>query len=235
MIIFVLTHFLMHGVMTELNFASYVCAIHPALLKHSEKEDAALFLLASVTGQLPEPKEDEKKTNLKKDGSLDRMLRGAVPVPEEIRLATASPEVVKGVTAYFRKEVARDINPHLKADLVDSFRVLIDKDITIPDAKKEQLMALQAGEDLELFLAETFVYAINRFGKLSTADGEQKISIPLLVFTFLFGLAIYACTMFTMVKLGAVSQPLLVFAFFFAIVLFIFLIGFYFFLWRRDI
>ncbi len=37
----------MHGVMTELNFASYAGAIHPALLKHSEKEDAALFLLAS--------------------------------------------------------------------------------------------------------------------------------------------------------------------------------------------
>ena len=45
MIIFLLTHFLMHGVMAELNFASYAGAIHPALLKHSEKEDAALFLI----------------------------------------------------------------------------------------------------------------------------------------------------------------------------------------------
>ncbi len=96
-------------------------------------------------------------------------------------------------------------------------------------------MALQSGEDLELFLAETFVYAINRFGKLSTADGEQKISIPLLVFTFLFGLAVYACTMYAMLQFGEISQPMMAFAFFFAIGLFVFLIGFYFFLWKSKI
>lgn len=222
--------------MTELNFASYVDAIHPALMKHSEKEDAALFLLNSVCGQaIFESAKDGKKKNLKKDGTLGRMLRGVLPVPEEIRLATATPEVQKGVVSYFRNEVAGDINPHLKADLLDSFRVLIDKDITIPDSKRESLIALQAGQDLELFLAETFVYAINRFSKPAAEDGKQKISIPLLIFTFLFGISIYACTMYTMMKTGDISQPLMAFAFFFAIGLFLFLIGFYFFLWRRDI
>lgn len=213
--------------MTELNFATYVDAIHPALMKHSEKEDAALFLLQSVCVQ--------DKKNLKKDGTLGRMLRGVLPVPEDIRLATASPEVVEGVVSYFHTQVAQDINPHLKADLMDSFLILIDKDITIPDSKKENLKALHSGEDLELFLAETFVYAINRFSKPSVEEGKQKISIPLLIFTFLFGLSIYACTMYTMLQTGEVSQPLMAFAFFFAIGLFVFLIGFYFFLWRRDI
>lgn len=222
--------------MTELNFASYVDAIHPALMRHSEKEDAALFLLKSVSGQEKvESQKEGKKKNLKKDGSLGRMLRGVLPVPEEIRLATADPEVMKGVVSYFRNEVARDINPHLEADLSDSFRVLIDKDITIPDAKRESLKALQSGEDLPLFLAETFVYAINRFSKPCTEEVNQKISIPLLIFTFLFGISIYVCTMYTMMKVGDLSQPLMAFAFFFAVALFLFLIGFYFFLWRRDI
>ena len=82
------------------------------------------------------------------------------------------------MVSYFRNEVAQDLNPHLKADLLDSFKALIDLDPTIPDSKRESLKVLQGGE---------------------------------------------------------VSQPLMAFAFFFSIGLFVFLIGFYFFLWRRDI
>lgn len=177
----------------------------------------------------------ERKTDMKKDGTLGRMLRGTLPLPEKYRLATANPEVVRGVVAYFRKEVARDINPHLKPDLLDSFRVLIDKDVTIPDSKRESLKALHAGEDLDLFLAETFVYAMNRFSKPDVEDTNTKISIPLLIFTFLFGIAIYICTMYTMIKAEELSQPLMAFAFFFGVALYLFLLGFYFFLWRRDI
>ena len=222
--------------MTELGFATYVEAIRPALMKHSEKEDAALFLLKAVSEQNHVNSQEEgKKKNLKKDGTLGRMLRGALPVPENIRLATAEPEVVHGVVSYFRKEVAHDINPHLKEDMLDSFRVLIDKDVTIPDDKKESLKSLQAGGDLPLFLAETFIYAINRLNKANVEEIHQKISIPLLIFTFFYGIAIYFATMYTILKIGVVSQPLMAFAFFFSLGLFVFLIGFYFFLWRRDI
>lgn len=222
--------------MTELGFATYVEAVRPALMKYSEKEDAALFLLNSVIGQEKVVSQEEgKKKNLKKDGTLGRMLRGVKPVPENLRLATADPEVAKGVVSYFRTEVARDIHPELKDDMRDSFRVLIDKDVTIPDAKRESLKSLLEGEDLPLFLAETFLYAINRFSKTDVEDGHQKISIPLLIFTFFYGIAIYFSTMQVTVKMGAVSQPLMAFAFFFSLGLFVFLIGFYFFLWRKDI
>lgn len=222
--------------MTELSFATYVDAIYPSLMKHSEKEDAALFLLESVREQkIVDSQEEGKKKNPKKDGTLGRMLRGVLPVPEEIRLATADPKVVKGVVSYFRKEVARDINPNLKEDLSDSFRILIEKDITIPDSKRESLESLRAGDDFELFLAETFIYAINRFSKPDIEEGRQKISIPLLIFTFFFGISIFVCTMYTLLKIEEISQPLMAFAFFFSVALYLFLLGFYFFLWRRDI
>ncbi|MBO7603425.1 MAG: hypothetical protein J6S97_03315 [Bacteroidales bacterium] len=222
--------------MTELCFASYVDAIHPALVKHTVKEDAAAFLLESVTGQeIVDSPKGKKKKDLKKDGTLSQLLRGVKPVPEYIRQATVIPEVAKGVVSYFRTQVAQDLNPHLKADLLDSFFVLIDNDITIPEARKESLKALHAGDDLELFLAETFIYAINRVKKPATEEIQQKISIPLLIFTLLYGISIYACTMYTMIKMEEISQPLMAFAFFFSIGLFVFLIGFYFFLWRRDI
>lgn len=208
--------------MMELNFASYVETICPFLMKHSKKEEAALFLLEAVGGQ----------KDMKTDGTLGRLLRGVLPVPEHIRLATATPEGMKAVEAYFRKEVAQDINPHLKADLVHAFNALIVRDTTIPDSKKESFKAL---EDQDQFLAETFIYALNRFHKPAADDTDQRISIPLLIFTFCYGIAIYVCTMYTMVKMGEVSMPLMAFAFFFSIGLFVFLISFYFFLWRRDI
>lgn len=219
--------------MIELNFASYVDTICPFLMRHSKKEEAALFLLEAVCGQQEIALQEQGKTkNLKTDGTLGRLLRGVLPVPENIRLATATPEGMTGVVAYFRSEVAQDINPHLKADLADSFKALIARDTTIPDSKKESLKAL---EDQDLFLAETFIYALNRFHKPVMEDGDQRISIPLLIFTFCFGIAIYACTMYTMIKMGEVSMSLMAFAFFFSIGLFVFLISFYFFLWRRDI
>ena len=222
--------------MTEFSFATYVNALRPALMKHTEKEDAALFLLNAVLGQeIVSSQEEGKKMNLKKNGTLGRLLRGAAPVPENIRLATADPEVVKGVIAYFRNTVAPDLNPHLKDDMQDSFRVLIEKDVTIPDAKRESLKSLHAGEDLPLFLAEAFIYAINRFSKSDVEDGKRKISIPLLVFTFFYGISIYVSTMYVTLKMNAVSQPLMAFAFFFSLGLFVFLISFYFFLWRKDI
>ena len=35
--------------MPELNFVTYVEALRPSLMKHSEKQDAAIFLLNSVS------------------------------------------------------------------------------------------------------------------------------------------------------------------------------------------
>ncbi len=113
-----------------------------------------------------------------------------------------------------------------KEDLLASFLNLIDKD---------DLKSLHAGDDLALFLAETFIYAINRFSQSKAEDGHQRISVPLLVFTFFYAVSIFICTMATIIQLGEVSQPLMAFAFFFSLALFVFLIAFYFFLWRRDI
>ena len=52
------------------------------------------------------------------------------------------------------------------------------------------------------------------------------------VYTFLLS---HKYLIYTLIKMGTFSQALMAFAFFFAIGLFVFLIGFYFFLWRRDI
>ena len=222
--------------MQELNFVTYVNAVRPSLMKHSEKQNAALFLLNAVSGQkLGENTEAEKDFRFSDGSSMDRILRGVQPVPESIRIATARPEVVESAADYFRGEVMQDIHPHLKEEATERLRSLIRGDATIPETRRESLLALSQGDDVGQFLSETFIYAMNRPCNPDSGDSHQKISVSLLVFLFLFGITIYGMTMFTMMKMGTVSQALILFAFFFTVVLFVFLIGFYFFLWRRDI
>jgi len=106
---------------------------------------------------------------------------------------------------------------------------------SIPELKRESLFGILDGGDYARFLSETFIYAINRPFHMDPEEGQQKFSIPFLIFTLVYGISIYGLTMLTIVKTGVFSRALLWFAFFFSIGLFLFFIGFYFFLWRRDI
>ena len=221
--------------MSELSFSYYVETIRPFLMKHAAKEDAAMFLLDSVSKQIADPTEKKNKKYITKDGTLNKILRGVAQVPEDIRLATAKPEVVEGVVNFFREEVMQDLNPNLKDEAVEGFRIYVKTDVSLPDSRKAKLLALLEEGDFAIFLAETFIYVINRPCSRNAEDGHQRISIPLLIFTLLYGLTIYISTLVTIVVTGEFSQALMAFAFFFSIGLFVFLIGFYFFLWRRDI
>ena len=222
--------------MSSLNFSTYVDALRPAFVKHSEKQNAAIFLLNSVSdSKLTEKTEKGKDYELPDGSSLKRVMRGVLPVPENIRAASAKPKTVERAAGYFRNEVMQDIHPHLKDEATERLLKLIHEDITIPETRRESLDALAREDDYGRFLSETFIYAINRPCKPESEELNQKISIPLLIFLFLFGVAIYGMTMWTLVRIGTVSQALMAFAFFFSVALFVFLIGFYFFLWRRDI
>ena len=222
--------------MPELNFVTYVEALRPSLMKHSEKQDAAIFLLNSVSKEkIGEEAAQGKDYTLPDGSSLNRVLRGVLNVPESIRFATARPEIVENAADYFRNEVVQDIHPHLKDEATERLVSLIHGDYTIPEARRESLLKLSQEDDYGLFLSETFIYALNRPFNPNTEDGHQKISIPLLIFLFCFSIAIFGLTIFTFIKMGSVSEALILFAFFYTVVLFVFLIGFYFFLWRRDI
>ena len=226
--------------MAELNFSTYVDAIRPALMKHSGKQDAAIFLLNAVSEQKLGEEEEKKKSpaqdyTLPDGSSLNRVLRGVLPVPESIRHATAKPKVVESAADYFQNDVGQDLHPYLKDEVTEKLLSLIQGDYSIPEARRESLLALSQGNDYRRFLSETFIYAINRPINPNPEDGQQKISIPLLVFLFCFSITVFGMTMYTFIRMNEVSTSLIVFAFFFSVVLFILLIGFYFFLWRRDV
>lgn len=222
--------------MTALNFSTYAEALRPAFIKHTGKQEAAIFLLNAVSEpRLDENTEKGKDYKLPDGSYLNRVLRGVQPVPENIRAASAKPKTAENAAGYFRKEVMQDIHPQLKDEATERLRKLISEDATIPETKKDSLLALAKSDDYSRFLSDTFLYALNRPVSPESENENQKISIALLVFLFLFGVAIYGMTMYTLIKMGTFSQALMAFAFFFAIGLFVFLIGFYFFLWRRDI
>ena len=81
--------------------------------------------------------------------------------------------------AYFKKEVMPDLNPHLKDDTIDKMVKLISIDMTIPESKKKSLMAFHETGDDATFLAEVFLYALNRPNKKQSNTVEYQ-DAPLL-------------------------------------------------------
>lgn len=87
------------------------------------------------------------------------------PVPDSIKQASTIQTVIDGTIDYFRNKVVKDLNPHLKDDTIENFIKFISVDMTIPDSKKKSLIAFHASGDDARFLAEVFLYAVNRPNK----------------------------------------------------------------------
>ena len=87
--------------------------------------------------------------------------------------------VIDATIAYFKKEVISDMNPHLKDDTIEKIIKLICVDTTIPDSKKESLIAFHDAGDDAMFLAEVFLYALNKPNKKQSNTVEYQ-DIPLL-------------------------------------------------------
>ena len=122
--------------MNELNISSYIQTMQPGLMAHDKQEAAGVFLLSAINDQ--EYVADHgfwiDSLDAKK---ISRLVNRLAPVPDEIKQASMIPVVIDATIQYFRDEVMKDLNPHLKDDVIDNFVKLINVDITIPDSKKK--------------------------------------------------------------------------------------------------
>lgn len=164
--------------MDELNISSCIQIMQAGLTTHDKQESAAVFLLGAVNEQkfVIDHSYWTGSLNSKK---ISRLVSRDDPVPDCLRQASSIQEVIDGTIDYFKKEVMSDLNPHLQDDTIDKFVKLIDIDTTIPDSKKKSLMEYhEAGEDAR-FLAEIFLYALNRPNKKHNNTVEYQ-DAPLL-------------------------------------------------------
>ena len=164
--------------MKELNMSSYIQTLQSGLLTHDKQEAAGVFLLSSINDQEYVGDHGYRTDNLSSK-KISKLVSRQDPVPDGIRQASAVKEVMEKTIAYFESKVVPDLNPHLKEDTLEKLKKIISEDPSIPERKKQKLIALYDAEEDGRFLAETFLYALNRPNK-KTDDGVQYEDAPLL-------------------------------------------------------
>ena len=148
------------------------------LMSHDKQEAAGVFLLSSINDQEYVANNGYWTSNL---GSkkISRLVSRDDPVPDGLRQASMHQEVIDETITYFKDKVMKDLNPHLKDDTIDKMIRLIDVDATIPVNKRKSLMSFHEAGDDARFLAEVFLYAINRPNKKQNNTVEYQ-DAPLL-------------------------------------------------------
>lgn len=164
--------------MNELNVSSYIQIMQSGFKTHDKQEAAGVFLLSSINDQEYVANQGYRTSNLSSK-KISRLVSRDDPVPDGLRQASVQQVVIDATIAYFKKEVIPDLNPHLKDDTIDKIVKLIGVDTTIPDSKKKSLMAFHEAGDDATFLAEVFLYALNRPNKKQSNTVEYQ-DVPLL-------------------------------------------------------
>lgn len=164
--------------MNELNISSYIQIMQSGFINHDKQESAGVFLLESINKQDYVADHGYWTSNL---GSkkISRLVSRDDHVPDGLRQASMQQVVIDATVAYFKKEVVPDLNPHLKDDTIDKIIKLICIDTTIPDSKKKSLMAFHEVGDDAKFLADVFLYALNKPNK-KQSDTVEYQDAPLL-------------------------------------------------------
>lgn len=164
--------------MNELNVSSYIQIMQSGFMTHDKQESAGVFLLESINNQDYVAEMGYWTSNLSSK-KISRLVSRDDPVPDGLRQASMQQVVIDATIEYFKNEVMPDLNPHLKDDTIDKIVKLISVDTSISDSKKKSLMAFhEAGDDIT-FLAEVFLYALNRPNKKQSNAVEYQ-DAPLL-------------------------------------------------------
>ena len=164
--------------MIELNISSYIQIMQSGLMSHDKQETAGVFLLSSINDQEYVTNNGYWTSNLSSK-KISRLVSRDDPVPDGLRQASMHQEVIDETITYFENKVMKDLNPHLKDDTIDKMIKLIEIDTTIPASKRKSLMSFHEAGDEARFLAEVFLYTLNRPNKKQHSTVEYQ-DAPLL-------------------------------------------------------
>lgn len=161
--------------MNELILATYIQILQEGLVENDKQETAGRLLLNSVALQA----EALVTTDL---GSkkISRLVNRKDPVPDDIKKAVQKKKTVRnGVHKYFEENVMPDLNTITVYDTLEKLRKVIEQDHAIAERQKTIFYDLFDKDDRCGFLAETFIYCLQRNNK-TEADTVSPQDTPLL-------------------------------------------------------
>lgn len=173
-------NFEMKGVilMGYLCFSTFAKALQSAMQPPNDDKDVVEILLDWIT---------EKPAVLDKKGQpvaiapslVSDLLRQKVNVPKVIKNECTTKSILAEAIDHFEKKVIPFLNPYVCSDFYFNVKSLFDEDSTVADKKKKELYALyDCSKDAE-FLAQVFLYAVNKENRNFDIPVESN-DIPLL-------------------------------------------------------
>jgi hypothetical protein len=94
-------------------------------------------------------------------------------IPAPIKEAAASLKIISEATDYFDNKVINALSPQKEPDMYSTLLELIQSDTSMSTDIKDNLLTLYNSNELSQFLAETFLYAVQKNNK-----AQKKADIP---------------------------------------------------------
>lgn len=160
--------------MNELVISTYIQIMQDGLVEHNKQESAGRFILESIAMQ-----EDAcVMTNLDAK-KISRLVSRKDPVPDDIKQASLKHKIVSGVKVYFENIVVPDLNPYTQEDTLEKIMNVIIRDVQIAKRMKDTFKSTYDSGETSEFLADTFLYSLQRNNK-KVSDTVEYQDAPLL-------------------------------------------------------
>lgn len=93
-----------------------------------------------------------------------------------IRSKSADDRVLATIEEYFKRNVVKRLLKGCEDDLIERLKTVINDDVGIADAKKQELLANAQKNTLAMFLASVYLYSLSRDNLLHNSSGTKPIT-----------------------------------------------------------
>lgn len=158
--------------MVTLNFASYAKAIKNGIAKTTQI-DVTKLLLGLIVDNENVLNSQGEQYNIN-SYYVNKWWNEHEDIPAQIKKAAASPEIISEATDYFEHKVINALSPQKELDSYSTIITLINSDISMAPNIRNNLISLYNANELSQFLAETFLYAVQKDNKKSKEETTSK-------------------------------------------------------------
>lgn len=148
------------GPMDTLNFATYAKTIKEGMCKATNIEVTKLLLNFIVNDEEVLNKEGEQY-NIS-NYYVHKWINEHTDIPVTIKKAASCPKIIAKSEDYFEKEVLNALSPQKELDTYSNLLELIEKDVTMSDHTKNNLIKSYKDNEIGKFLSDTFLYALQK-------------------------------------------------------------------------
>ena len=160
--------------MNEFVLSTFLKIIQEGLVEHSGQEECAKFIFEPIVNQ--DIIEVTTDLSTKK---VSYIINRERPVPEDFKNASLNSTVANNVRKYFEEEVIEDLNSYTELDTYEKVLNTIKSDNSISTKIKDNFQKLFDSEEYAKFLAEAFLYSLQKDNVLKKTT-LNKNDLPLL-------------------------------------------------------